>query len=104
MQWSRSKIYRTVDINRNLVGPNMRTDNTSKVDAPAKKYNMEGQSGANYRNNFGNAVGWYLGDATTTELAKKYGYTYSAIQYGSDIRTHTETRDFTSWSPGQAKL
>jgi len=102
MAWARSKIYRTVDINRALVGPNMRTDSASSVDAGAKKYNMDGQTGANYRNNFGNAIGWYLGDATSTELSKKYGYTHSSLQYGSDIRTNTETRDFTSWSPGQA--
>jgi len=103
MAWARSKVYRTVDIGRGLIGPNMKTHSTSAVDGGlTPKYNMEGQSGANYRNNYGNAIGWYLGDSQSTELAKKYGYTHSSLQYGSDVRTNTETRNFTSWSPGQA--
>lgn len=101
--WARSKVYRTVEIGKVLIGPNHgSSDNVSSIDSQAKKYNLAGWKGNNYRNNVGNAIGWYLGNSSGAADAKKYGYTHSKLQYGIDLREHTEKRNFTSWSPGHS--
>jgi hypothetical protein len=119
--WSRSKIYNTQSIKQKLVGPNM----ASTEDGAPRLYgggtpNFAGmvslmqQSGESkvksdfntshwYQKN-GAHIGYFLGGTGGLDNAIKYGYAASQVEHGSDIRTHTSTRDFTAWSAGHSEF
>ena len=119
--WSRSKIYNTQSIKQSLVGPNMGTaedgasilygGGTPNFKSMLNLMKQEGQTAvksdfntANWFSKNGSYIGYFLGTSAGLDEAIKYGYAASEVQHGSDIRTHTSTRNFTSWSAGHAEF
>lgn len=127
--WARSKIYNTQSIKQTLVGPNMATTdtmieeqseyNTETLAEAAKRpfgffalllLQMSGKklgstfNTASWFQTQGSHIGYFLGDTSGLQKAIDYGYAASQVEHGSDIRTHTSTRDFTAWSAGHAEF
>jgi len=119
--WSRSKIYNTQSIKQKLVGPNMAsTDDgaprlygggtpnfatmTSLLQQTGESKVKSDFNASSWFQKNGAHIGYFLGGQGGLDNAIKYGYAASQVEHGSDIRTHTSTRDFTAWSAGHSEF